>query len=182
MTTASIFTIFLSIIQDLFGRKKLLLYCFSLAFVGYLLGYFGNSFVVRLSGLMLLWSYMEVLSIAGVILANELLVNPLRKYSMNIFSITVCTGGVFGNFVTNYLDSFEPLILVIFLFYFFGFLMVMLLIPESPSYLLKQGKEQELKTVILSIAKTNNLGKEEIKKSMISLDSLIESILFVTFR
>ena len=68
MVTASVMTIFLSIVQDYFGRKRLVVYSFALALGGFLLSYFGASFSVRLLGLMLLWSYLEVLMIFVIIL------------------------------------------------------------------------------------------------------------------
>lgn len=177
MVSGSIITIFLSVIQDLFGRKKLLLYSFSLAILGFIGAYIKTTFWIRLAGLILLWSYMQAVSIGAIVLANELMVNPLRKYGMNVFAICFCVGGFCGHFVTNYIGSFEPLLLIISSFYFVGLLLLMLLLPESPSYLLKQGKVQDLKRVIVGMAKSNDLSEDQIKKTLIDLDSVIECIL-----
>ena len=171
---ASLMTIFLSIIQDLFGRKSLEIFSFPLAIFGFLLGYFGTSFFSQLLGLMLLWSYMEVVSIASIELSNELLINPFRNLFTNITSIFIFFSGLLGNYLTNYLTSYKDLFLIIFISYFFGIVLVMLLLPESPSYLLKKCKIDDLKKVILSIAKTNGLATHQLNKAMIDLNSVIE--------
>lgn len=108
--------------------------------------------------------------------------NPLRKYGMNIFSIVICLGGLFGNFLTNYLGSFETLILVIFSFYLLGFLFVAGLLPESPSYLLKRGLARDLETVILGMARTNRLDTDQVGRAVSDTYSVLRCIYLFTLR
>ena len=121
MVTGSVMTIFLSMIQDMMGRKKITLACFFLPVVGFSCTYFGNSLFVKLLGLMFFWSYNELLTIALIVMLNELLVNPLRKYSVNICGFCVCITGIFGNFITNYCSSNVTVVLIIFLLYLVRF-------------------------------------------------------------
>ena len=114
MAIASIMTIGLSAFQDLFGRRRLLLLSFILAVSGFMCVSSGTSLVVCLIGLILLWSYVEVSYIILIVLSNELIANPVRKYVHNCFSIVLCFGGVFGNFLTHYLTSYQALKTVIF--------------------------------------------------------------------
>lgn len=108
--------------------------------------------------------------------------NPLRKYGMNIFSIVICLGGLFGNFLTNYLGSFETLILVIFSFYLLGFLFVAGLLPESPSYLLKRGLARDLEAVILGMARTNRLDTDQVGRAVSDTYSVLRCIYLFTLR
>ena len=174
MVAASVMTIFLSMIQDMLGRKKMVLVCFVLPVVGFGCIYFGNSLFIKLVGVMFFWSYMEVLSIALIVLMNELLVNPLRKYSVNMAGISICLMGLLGNFITNYCSSYVTIVLIIFLYYLVGFLFILVLIPESPSYLLKQNKIRELRKVIRKIAQTNGLSGDQTNTVLADLDHVIE--------
>ena len=129
---------------------------------------------------MFFWSYMEVISIALIVLLNKLLVNPLRKYSSNMTGISVCIMGLFGNFMTNYCSSYATVVLIIFLCYLAGFLLILVLIPESPSYLLEQNKIRQLRRVIRSIAQTNGLSQDQIDTVLVDLDSVIECKSFIS--
>ena len=174
MAIGSIITIGLSAFQDLFGRRRLLLLSFILAVSGFMCVSSGTSLVVCLIGLILLWSYVEVSYIILIVLSNELIVNPVRKYVHNCFSIVLCFGGVFGNFLTHYLTSYQSLMTVIFFCYLLGFLLMTFLFPESPSFLLKQHKYEHLKQVIKGIASTNGLSQTDIDQALDDLDSVIE--------
>ena len=165
MAIASIMTIGLSMFQDLFGRRRLLVLSFILAVSGFLCVFWGTSLVVSLVGLILLWSYVEVAYIIVIVLSNKLIVNPVRKYVHNCFSIVLYFGGVSGNFLTHYFTSYQSLMTVIFSSYLLGFLLVIFLIPESPSFLLKQHKHKQLKHVIKGIASTNGLSQNEIDQA-----------------
>jgi MFS family permease len=167
-------TLFLSIGQDLLGRKKLFVYSYLLLLVGWICIVFFESFVVNVLGLMLLWGFQEVTCLALYNLSNELLVNPLRNQSINMYSILICVGGIFGNYLTNYLTSFRSLSTVIFLVYTFFFFLVALCLPESPNILLKKNRHQELKEVVKQISKTNGLTDEELLQALNDVESVIE--------
>ena len=176
MAMASILTLFLSVIQDVLGRKKLLLVCFFLCILGFFCMVLGQSLIARLFGLMFLWSHKEIVSIAMFVLSNELLVNPIRNYGHNYYSLANCVFGILGNYLTNYIDSYMTLIQIIFGVYFLALVLVMAFIPESPSFLLKQGKLQELKKVVTQIASTNRLSPNELESALHDLDLAIECI------
>ena len=176
MAIASVLAIGISVCQDFFGRRRLLVLSFVLAVSGFSCVFWGTSLVVSLAGLILLWSYVDVASITVIVLSNELIVNPVRKYVHNCFSMVTCFGGVLGNFLTHYFTSYQSLMAVIFSSYLLGFLLVIFLIPESPSFLLKQHKHEQLKEVIKGIASTNGLSQTDIDQALDDLDSVIECI------
>ena len=110
------------------------------------------------------------------VLSNEFLVNPIRNYGHNYYSLANCVFGILGNYLTNYIDSYMTLIQIIFGVYFLALVLVMAFIPESPSFLLKQGKLQELKKVVTQIASTNRLSPNELESALHDLDLAIECI------
>jgi MFS family permease len=170
-------TFFLSTIQDHLGRKSLVLLCYVLAFLGWVLIYFFDSVYLKLLGLICFWNFMEVLSIAMVVLSNELLVNPLRNYSVNFYSIFLCVTGILGNFLTYYITTYESLLTLFFGIYMIGFFMVLFFVPQSPSFYLKSFQIKKLEGVIKNIGQTNRLSVNEINSALNNLDSVIKCII-----
>jgi MFS family permease len=174
MLAGSIMTLFLSLGQDIFGRKKLFQFSYALLFFGWFFIVFFRSLILNLIGLMLLWGFMEVSCLSIYNLSNELLVNPLRNHSILIYSMAVCFGGILGNYLTHYLTSYQSLSTAIFFCYSFFYFFVIIFLPESPSILLKQGKHKELKQVIEQISKQNGLSENKLNLILEDLESVIE--------
>lgn len=175
MALASVVSISSSVFIDFFGRKQLLVLSFLIAVAGFTLVFMGTSLWVAVSGLVLFWSYVSASNISVILLSNELLVNPVRKYVHNVFSTVICFGGILGNYLTHYFTSYQSLLLIIFLSYLVGIIMVLLFLPESPSFLLKQQKYCELRKVIKSIAKTNGLSQNDLEVALAGVNSVIKS-------
>ena len=110
-----------------------------------------------------------------IVLSNELLVNPIRKYGHNIFSISTCVGGLLGNFLTLYFTSFQSLVLIIFVSYLVGLVFFMIFLRQSPSFLLKQHKYQELRQVIREIGVSNGVSESNIELALTDVESVIYS-------
>ena len=108
-----------------------------------------------------------------IVLSNELLVNPIRKYGHNIFSISTCVGGLLGNFLTLYFTSFQSLVLIIFVSYLVGLVFFMIFLRQSPSFLLKQHKYQELRQVIREIGVSNGVSESNIELALTDVESVI---------
>lgn len=177
--SGSIVTLIFSIIQDSMGRKKIMIFTFIFLFFGFIFLFFFHTLGTQIFALMLFWGYKEIIYSIELILSNELLVNPIRKHSLNLYSIIACIGGILGNFLTYYLVNYINLHVILFLGFFLFTLMIFFFIPESPSYLLKHSKIDKLKKVILNIAKTNKIPEQKINLLMIDLDLVIKSkILF----
>ena len=174
MVVASVMTLFMSMIQDCLGRKQLLLIGFALALIGWACILFSNSLTIELLGLMTLWGYMDVLNTGIYVLSNELLVNPFRNLSINCYGIIICLGGIFGNFLTHFFQNYKTISTAVFICYLMGFLMLALLLCESPSFLLKSLQHKRLKKVIREIGNANNLSESEIQVALNDVDSVIK--------
>lgn len=179
LLTASVMALFFTIVQDLFGRKKMILFCYILAVLGFISVYFSNLIGFKIIGLLCLWGFMEMVTPALALLSNELLVNPIRNFSFIFYTIMLCVGGLLGNYLTTKFTSYESLILFIFTGYTVTLVIVILLAPESPYYLLKSGKNEELRQVITRIGRYNRLNDEQIQKALLDVDNIIECTRFI---
>jgi hypothetical protein len=130
---------------------------------------------------MCFWSFGEIITVVLNVYSNELIVNPLRKYVINLFFICITFGGLLGHFLTHYTNSYKLLMSVIFFGYLFGVLMLALFLPESPNFLLKKGKNPELRGVIRQMAEVNRIDEQNLKIALEDLEQIIECyILFYT--
>lgn len=164
----------LSSFQDSFGRKLLIVLVFIFAVVGIACVFWGNSLWVAVAGMILLWSFVEVTYVPAIVLSNELLVNPVRKYAQNFFSMLSVIGGVLSNFLTHYFDTYQSFMMMIFVCHLAGLFLILFLLPESPSFLLKQLKYGKLKQVMTEISKFSGLAPAGIEQVLSEVDSVIE--------
>ena len=171
---ASVMVFGVSWFQDHFGRKTFILSSFALEVAGILCVVWGTSLIVVMAGLVMLWSFIEIAYILLIVLSNELLVNPIRKYAQNIFAIVTVFGGAFGNFLTHYASSYQSILLVVFLGHLLAVSLVMCLLPESPSFLLKQLEYGKLHYVIEGMCRTNRLSPTETRSVLLDLDSALK--------
>lgn len=177
MMAGSVLTLCLSVVQDSLGRKRtmvlgVLMPCFGMALLCLV-----DSLLLKALGLMLFWSFGEVVTIASTVLSSELLVNPLRKLSVTIYQIVIILGGLTGHFLSQYLDSYKSFMALVFWGYLLSVGLIHWFLPESPSFLLRKGAGSELRAVIRRIARTNRLISEQTQKVIHNLDSLIECTL-----
>jgi hypothetical protein len=68
---------------------------------------------------------------------------------------------------------------VIFFGYFTGIIMILLFLPESPNFLLKKQKNQELRNGIQSICTANGLTQENSTHALRDLDEIIQRAFFL---
>ena len=59
--------------------------------------------------------------------------------------------------------------------YSVGLALFMLLLPESPSFLLKQRRYQELTRVILEIGDSNGVSEKDMELELAQVDSVVSS-------
>jgi MFS family permease len=162
-------------VQDAFGRKKMIMYNYLLLCLGFVLIYFGPTKEVKVCGFLLMWGYMEVFCFVMNVLLSELLVNPLRNYSGICISIMTLIGGIFGNLVTYVITDYYTFVLFIFLGYSFSTLLFAIFIPESPYFLLRNNDKMKLERFICNVAEFNKVPEEKLFEILESLDSLVES-------
>ena len=101
LLTASVMAFFFGIVQDLFGRKRMIMLCNVLSVSGFALAFFFEPLGFKVAGLLCLWGFMEMISPALGLLSNELLVNPVRNFSFIFYTVSICLGGFLGNFLTT---------------------------------------------------------------------------------
>lgn len=174
MLIASVAIIFLSILLDVFGRKKVFMITSLSVVLGCGLVCFSDLLSVKMIGLTLLWTFSEFNFVVLSLLSNELLVNPFRHYSNNTYSIFLCIGGLAGNFLTHYIRTYKQMVWVYFWGYSVAILLVYWFIPYSPSFLLKKGAYQELTLLIEHIGKRNGLSSLQLAQATSDLESVIK--------
>ena len=166
-----IFTFF----QDTLGRKKVILAGFGIGCVGFFCICFGQFVQVKVFGVMLLWSLVEIFFGSFILLSNELLVNPLRNSSVALYGMMTCIGGLVGNLATFFLKDYTSMIVVNFAGHCISFLLVSSFLHQSPSYLLKQARLADLRKVIRKMCASNGLSRENVLEVEDLLEVVIES-------
>ena len=162
--------------QDKYGYKKMTIYGFVFAtFPGCILVVFIGNLHLKVLGLILVWGYINASFNLMTLLSNELLVNPLRNFSNVIGRLAYCSGGYLGTFLVGHFTDYRYIVSL----YFAGFLsftlLLVYLVPDSPSFLLKQKRNNELRSTVTQIAHSNGLSGDKLAAMLDQLDSVIES-------
>ena len=181
LVVGSIMVFVFSIVQDILGRKKILTWSYLVMIIFWVCAYFQNSLSLQLFGLACFWGYQALTCTVIYLYLNELTVNPFRNYAVNCCSIFMCAGGLFGNLCTAFISDYKLLNLIIFSSYFLSFLLCFFLLPESPNYLLKNSKIEELKEAVCGIGSTNGLSNDQVSKALDDLEIAIQSNYILTF-
>lgn len=175
---STVLTILFTLFQDTLGRKKIILMGFVLGCVSCFCIYFGRSLESKVIGIMLLWSFMEIAYTAFAILSNELLVNPIRNLSVPLYSVLHCVGGLTGNVTAKFVHSYVSILTVNYIGYFVTVVLIALFIPESPSFLLKRSKDDELRAAITYMCNSNGVPPPDLPEIEQGLEAVIKSKLF----
>jgi MFS family permease len=175
MLFASILTLLFSIVQDSFGRKKMITYNYLLLCLGFVLAYFVHNKEAKICGFMFMWSFSEIFFLSLFLISNELLVTPLRNYSIVCFSIAIMVGGIIGNFVTLVITDYYSFVLFIFLGYTCSMVLFVILIPKSPYFLLKTNDKINLERFVCDVAKLNGVPEDKLSEILESLNHLVQS-------
>jgi hypothetical protein len=71
---------------------------------------------------------------------------------------------------------------IIFFGYFLGVLMVLVLLPESPSFLLKKERNSDLRRAVRHMGEFNYIDNSNMQKALNDLEQIIECWLFYKFK
>jgi MFS family permease len=175
MLIASFLTLLFSMIQDAFGRKKMIMLNTLLLLFGFIFVYFGSNKEVKLCGFMLMWGFSEILFSCLFILSNELFVNPFRNYSSVCFSIATMIGGLIGNLVTLIITDYYTFVLFIFIGFSFSILLFMIFVPESPYFLHKNNDKSNFERFVRNVAEFNGVPEDKLSELLKSLEHLNQS-------
>ena len=173
---ASVLSSLVMMFQNRFGSKNILLLTFGcLAVPGFVCTVFVSGLVAKVGGVLLLWVYSDIILILTPVYANELLVEPFRNISNSVFRIMHGLGGALGTWMTLHLRDYRYIVCVYFAGYLVYNLLLMLTLPQSPSYLLKQQRAVELREAIARIASVNRFPGDQLRDTMTNLERIIES-------
>lgn len=173
---ASILSVILVSFQGQFGTKNVWIWSYVMALVSYILTVCLDGLAFKVIGIMGLWGYMDVVFSISLVFFNELFVNPFRNVSNVISRFGYASGALLGSLFTSYLPDYRLIISVYFGLHSVLICILIFIIPESPSYLLKRRKQAELKKVIISIAKMNKYPPQQLEKVKLNLNRIIECI------
>lgn len=172
--SSSILSLFVIALQGQIGSKKCWIVGFILALLSYFLLVFGNGLIPEVIGFIGLWAYTDIVYSVSLVYFNELLVNPYRNFSNVICRFGHASGALFGTFMTGYLSDYKSIISLYFAFHCVYIFMLVWMIPESPSFLLKQNKHAQLEKVIVKISQINNYPPQELTSVKENLVKIIE--------
>ena len=172
---SSILLIIFMLLQNKFGSKNIIVSSFCLlALPGFICLTLVDNLELKTVGFSFLWAFVDILTSVSMIYSNELLVNPLRNISNIIYQMNYYIGGLITTFLSSYITHYKYLSLTYFVGYSICILIVAFFVPRSPSYLLKQKKNDELKTILAKISKVNNLPPEDFEMVQINLNSIFQ--------
>ena len=175
MMVATFITLSISIFQDHLGRKRTIVLCVSMILIGWILIMFTNTIICKVIGLILFWSYGEIITIGSNVLSSEVLVNPFRKHSVNWYQLVLIFAGLTGHYLTHYFNSYKSFMSLLFFAYLIPVAFVWYLVPESPSFLLKIGFIDHLKQEIQRISKYNKIPENQANVISKDLNEVISS-------
>lgn len=161
------------LLADRLGRKVVILVNWLLVLVGSVCVLLIESVGFKVFGLVLLWAYLDTVLASCTILSNELLVNPLRNLSSVCFNCIHSLGGIVGTFLAFYLGDYRRVVLVYSLGFSVASLLLLLLVPKSPSFLLSKGRFEEFRVSLQSIVSLNAVPPEVSEK----VDHLAETLI-----
>ena len=168
---SSIFIMF----QDKYGSKNILIWSFfGVALPGFVCVALVSGVVPKIFGISCLWVYIDIITIVASTLKNEHLVEPYRGHSNVLCRMSLCAGSLFGVLMTLHLRSYKYIVALYFLGYTAYTVLMMWGLPHSPSYLLKQNKSTELKSVVTRIAKINEYPYQKLQATLGSLDNIMQ--------
>ena len=130
--------------------------------------------VAKVAGMIGLWVHLDVTFALTSVYFNELLVAPFRNVSNVLARIIFMFGGLFGTWITLYLADYRQLTWIIFWGYVV-FTVILLLLPSSPSFLLKQNKTTQLTRAVVKIARINSLPEEPLQAALAQLERVVQS-------
>ena len=165
--------------QSRFGSKHTIISAFAgIGVPGFACVVLIDRLVAKVTGIMLLWSYTDIMISLGPVYASELLVEPFRSVSNSVFRIMYVLGGIFGTWMTLHLRDYRLIVSL----YFAGYLVINTLLlfalPQSPSYLLKQKQAAKLAQTVTRIAVINRFAEDRLGAVLANLERIVESRIF----
>lgn len=163
------------LLEDVFGKKRILLTSFFLFFFSGIFIFLIKSVYFKFAGFALLWAINQIFDITLLMLVNELTVGKKRLFANVFLTSMIYISGLFGNLLTVYLKSYKNLYLLIFAGYLISYILLALLIPNSPLLMFNLRKFDEYRNSINYICDVNNLASNKKEKINFMIDNLIES-------
>ena len=175
---SSLISSVLMALQDCLGSRRVMVGCFwCMAVPGMICVAWVDGLVAKVVGMICLWVYVDVTLALTSVYFNELLVAPFRNVSNVLVRIMSMVGGGFGNLMTFYLQDYRQ-ITWLFFWGYVVFTLVLLFLPSSPSFLLKQKKTAELTQAITKIACINHVTEEPLQVALAQLEGVVHSSSF----
>lgn len=176
LLASSVISTVLMMLQDKLGSRKVMILTFLFMGVpGFLLIVFMDGLVFKVAGIVGLWVYGDVTLVLTSVFFNEQLVAPYRNISNVSGQIVSMIGALFGTMMTFYLTDYRQVIWLFFSGYIAFTIALFWIFPNSPSYLLKQMKTEELTEAITTIGKINCVTEEKLQATKIQLNKVIMS-------
>lgn len=173
----TVISAFFILLTDRLGRKVVILTNWLLVLFGCACVFLEIHLYGKVLGLVFLWAYLDTLLASCTTLSNELLVNPFRNFSGVVFNSSNALGGILGTFLASYLGNYRFLVLV----YSAGFtltsLLLLFLVPKSPSFVLSQNRYGEFRESLQQIARHNSVSASLSQRVLEMGTTLIQSIL-----
>lgn len=164
------------LLQDRFGARSVMMALFfSMALPGVLCTHVLGGLASKVAGLTALWTFNESMTCITPVYFNELLVEPYRNASNVVVRFSHCLGASLGTLLTFYLRDYRLIISVYFAGYVAFFGVLIFAFPDSPSFLLKQGKRAALRKTVARIASVNSFPEQKLLGVLDRLDNILYS-------
>lgn len=170
----SVLSVALVSLQGQFGTKNVWMCSYVLGLASYILVMGCDGLALQVLGVIGLWGYMDIVFSISLVFFNELFVSPFRNVSNVISRIAYASGALLGTLATSYLADYREIISLYFGLHSVFMCMLIWLIPESPSYLLKRRKHARLQKVVLGIARINKYPPRQVELVRANLGRIIE--------
>ena len=174
----SIISFTVVLFEDNFGRKNVFKISYILAVVAIIFMFLVDSIHFKIVGNILIWAFHQVVDTTIFVLINELTVGGVRKRANAVLSFTWFGGGMLGNALTQYLDSYAKLYMFVMIGFFLCLPLLIWLIPQSPYLSLKLGKIEDFKESIRFTCRTNKIDPVDQQEIDLMVSELTKSTFF----